>query len=139
MPDEGMALHHSMRLSGSIELRVAGSVAQLTGLDLDLEGDLDSPEASFRMTVKGPLAEVRKLGALGPAFRDLLARVEQEGADQRAELALDATRSLVADMARAVPSGAGMIQDAFDAEAWSTLAFALDRYEPRSVSIVTAL
>lgn len=136
--DEDTGLRHRMRLTGDVQLGAAGSIAILRGFELERHGELDKPGGLFRLTLRGDLAQLRKLAAVHEGFAKTLGLVADEAGDRDAKLALRATDPLIADLAAALPETAATIQDAFEVEPWLALVFALDRYEPESVGIVTS-
>lgn len=130
-----------VRFTGMIELTLLnGSVGQFTGLELEREGAMKSTEGVFRITLQGPLAEVRRLEMFGPQFAAVIAFAANEEAHATAPLKLEAMPDVLAEMARAA---AAMPTDALpnawvEDPAWVKAAFDLARFTPVSIGIASS-
>lgn len=128
------------RVSGDISIRVPDGEVSLTAVEMIARGGLRAPEGRVTLTLSGPLREVRRLGALTPAFADLLAHVKDEDDARAASLTLVATPALVERLRAAGEAfdGEPLDQDFFRNEPYVAAVFSLLDYVPEKVSVVTA-
>ena len=133
-------LRQKLHLTGDIEIGWKGSGGvHLTGILFETTGDaMDPASASLRLTLEGLLAALRTLAAQEPPMAALMEHVKDQAPDVSAKLALDAPRALLDEIARAIPADKSTLQEFLEIPAWTALAFALDRYLPYAIGIVTS-
>lgn len=105
--EEGM--HGRFALSGRIDLRLEPDIdLSLTRIEARFRGSLDAIEEPFRLTLEGPVGELRKLAPKDPAIARILLAVGEESADASGTLTLEAKPEharAMADAARGTPAG----------------------------------
>lgn len=127
------AWHASLKLTGEIEIGVYGEIAKLTGLELERR------DGVVRVTLRGPVGELRKLAPLSPSYAAMLVHLARENAAQEGLLKLVSKRDLAEEIARGVEA----VGEAATPDDWlrdptlANLLFALDRYEVEASGTVT--
>ncbi|MEA3199209.1 MAG: hypothetical protein QOE90_637 [Thermoplasmata archaeon] len=123
----------SLKLHGEIDVGVYGEVAKLTDMRLERAG------GRIRLTLEGPVGELRKLGRLAPGYAAILVHVAGQDAAQAGVLKLLAPPALADDISGAIEAlGEGATPEEWLADpTLANLLFALDRYDPEAVGTVT--
>lgn len=126
-------------LKGELTVHVEPDIDfSLTSFEARFRGSFEAMEGPFRLTLEGPVGELRKLAPVSPAIASILRAVEDKEATAEGKLTLEAKSSHTYVLAGAMKrTPEGDVQALLENVPFMTLLRELDQYDVVSIGVVT--